>query len=211
MFQCYWLNLFHPLLPLTVSTSLFAMEPYFCDIWAGSTHFIMSRGSSPVWCGMNDCVICVLLYVTLTVRKCDLPPDRAETQRRQWQPTPVLLPGKSHGQRSLVGCSPRGREESDTTERLHFHFSLPRLGEGNGNPLVFLPGESQGQGSLLGCCLWGRRVGRDWSDLAAAAAEQRLHNKQDYIWSRYRYFRREKFWAFFSFMYFNQETINPKR
>jgi len=40
---------------------------------------------------------------------------------RQWRPTPVLLPGKSHGQRSLVGCSPWGREESDTTERLHFH------------------------------------------------------------------------------------------
>ena len=36
-------------------------------------------------------------------------------QRRQWHPTPVLLPGKSHGQRSLVGCSPWGREESDTT------------------------------------------------------------------------------------------------
>ena len=42
--------------------------------------------------------------------------------RRQWHPTPVLLPGKSHGRRSLVGCSPWGREESDTTERLHFHF-----------------------------------------------------------------------------------------
>src|SRR5574341_899539 len=50
-------------------------------------------------------------------------------------PTPVLLPGKSHGRRSLVGCSPWGREESDTTERLHFHFSLPCIGEGNGNPL----------------------------------------------------------------------------
>ena len=55
--------------------------------------------------------------------------------RRQWHPTPVLLPGKSHGWRSLVGCSPRGHEESDTTERLHFHFSLSRVGEGNGNPL----------------------------------------------------------------------------
>ena len=50
-------------------------------------------------------------------------------------PTPVLLPGKSHGQRSLAGCSPWGREESDTTERLHFHFSLSCIGEGNDNPL----------------------------------------------------------------------------
>ena len=54
---------------------------------------------------------------------------------RQWHPTPVLLPGKSHGRRSLVGCSPWGCKESDTTERLHFHFSLLCIGEGNGNPL----------------------------------------------------------------------------
>ena len=56
-------------------------------------------------------------------------------QRRQWHPTPVLLPGKSHGRRSLVGCSPWGCKESDTTKRLHFHFSLSVIGEGNGNPL----------------------------------------------------------------------------
>ena len=56
-------------------------------------------------------------------------------RRRQWHPTPVLLPGKFHGWRSLVGCSPRGCEELDTTERLHFHFSLSCSGEGNGSPL----------------------------------------------------------------------------
>ena len=56
-------------------------------------------------------------------------------ERRQWQPTLVLLPGKSHWRRSLVGCSPWGREESDTTEQLHFHFSFSCIGEGNGNPL----------------------------------------------------------------------------
>ena len=101
--------------------------------------------------------------------------------RRQWHPTPVLLLGKSHGRRSLVGCSGvaksptrlrdftstfhfralekematrssvlawriQGRGslvgcrlwgciELDTTERLHFHFSLSCIGEGNGNPL----------------------------------------------------------------------------
>ena len=55
--------------------------------------------------------------------------------RRQWQPTPVLLPGKSHGQRSLVGCSPWGHEESDMTKWLHFHFSLSCIGEGNDNLL----------------------------------------------------------------------------
>ena len=45
------------------------------------------------------------------------------------------LAWKSHGRRSLVSCSPWGLEESDMTERLHFHFSLSCIGEGNGNPL----------------------------------------------------------------------------
>ena len=56
-------------------------------------------------------------------------------RKRQWHPTPVLLPGKSHGQRSLIGYSPWGHLESDTSERLHFHFSLSCIGEGNGNPI----------------------------------------------------------------------------
>ena len=55
--------------------------------------------------------------------------------RRQWHPTPVLLPGKSHGRRSLEGCGPWGRWGSDMTEQFHFHFSLSCIGEGNGNPL----------------------------------------------------------------------------
>ena len=41
--------------------------------------------------------------------------------RRKWQPSPVFLPGKSHGQRSLVGYSPSGRKGSDATERLHVY------------------------------------------------------------------------------------------
>ena len=55
--------------------------------------------------------------------------------RRQWHPTPVLLPGKSHGWRSLEGCSPWGHWGSDKTEQLHVYFSLSCIGEGNGNPL----------------------------------------------------------------------------
>ena len=60
---------------------------------------------------------------------------RVQRWRRQWHPTPILLSGKSHGRRSLIGCSPWSREESDTTERLHSHFSLSCIGEGHGNPL----------------------------------------------------------------------------
>ena len=80
--------------------------------------------------------------------------------RRQWHPTPVLLPGKSHGWRSLVGCSPWGRWESDTTERLHFHFSLSLFTfmhwrrKWQPTP-VFLSGESHGWRSLVGCSPWG--------------------------------------------------------
>ena len=91
-------------------------------------------------------------------------------QRGQWYPTPVLLPGKSHGRRSLVGCSPWGRWESDMTERLHFHFSLSCIGEGNGNSSVLawrIPGTGEpGRLSSMGS----HRVGHDWSDLGAAAA-----------------------------------------
>ena len=79
----------------------------------------------------------ILLSSTNTslLRNSSQPATGPQQQRRQWQPTPVLLPGKSHGWRSLVGCSPWGREESDRTERLHFHFSPSCIGEGNGNPL----------------------------------------------------------------------------
>ena len=71
-------------------------------------------------------------------------------QRWQWHPTPALLPGKSHGRRSLVGCSPGGLEESDTTEWLHFHFSLLRIGEENGNPLQCSCLENPRDGVTLG-------------------------------------------------------------
>ena len=111
--------------------------------------------------------------------------------RRQWQPTPILLPGKSHG-RSLVCFSPWGHLESDTTEWLHFHFHalekemathssvlawrIPETGE---------PGELPSMGS--------HRVRHDWGDLAAAAAAYRIRkvnktNKKD-CYKRWEIFR----------------------
>ena len=89
---------------------------------------------------------------------------------RQWNPTPVLLPGKSHGWRNLVGCSPWGRWESDTTERLHFHFSLSCIAEGNGNHSSVLAWRIPGTEEPSGLSSMGsRRDGHDWSDFAAAA------------------------------------------
>ena len=82
-------------------------------------------------------------------------------QRKQWQPIPVFLPGNSHGGRSLVGCSPWYPEESDTTERLHFHFSLSCIGEGNATHSLVLAWRIPGTGRLVGCHRWGRTVGHD--------------------------------------------------
>ena len=75
--------------------------------------------------------------------------------RRQWQPTLVLLPGESHGRRSLVGCSPWGREQSDTTERLPFHFSLSFIGQGNGNPLQCSCLENRSDGGAWWAAVYG--------------------------------------------------------
>ena len=74
--------------------------------------------------------------------------------RRKWQPTPVLLPGKFHGWRSLVGYSPWGRKELDTTERLHFmplkSYSQPLI-ESSKNAKV---GSFLGDTGHLGGWLW---------------------------------------------------------
>ena len=85
-------------------------------------------------------------------------------RRRRRHPAPVLLPGESHGRRSLVGCSPWGRKESDTTERPHFHFSLSCTGEGNGN--------------LLRCsCLEHPRDGGAWWAAVYGVAQSRTRLK----------------------------------
>ena len=90
--------------------------------------------------------------------------------RRQWHPTPALLPGKSHGRRSLEGCSPWGslRVGYDWATSLSLFTFIHWRRKWQPTP-VLLPGESQGLGSLVGSCLWGHRVGHDWSDLAVAA------------------------------------------
>ena len=98
--------------------------------------------------------------------------DQHSIGRRQWQPTAVLLPEKSQGQKGLVGCRLRGHQESDMTERLHFHFSLSCTGEGNGNP-------------LQGSCLQNPRDGGAWwaavdgvveSDKTKATQQQQQHS-----------------------------------
>ena len=75
--------------------------------------------------------------------------------RRRWHPTPVLLPGKSHGRRNLVGCSPWGRYVHDWETSLSLFTFMHWRRKWQPTP-VFLPGESQGRGSLVGCRPWTR-------------------------------------------------------
>ena len=76
-------------------------------------------------------------------------------RRRQWQPTPVLLPGKSHGQKSLVGYSSHGVTELDTAEWLHFHFSVSGIGGGNGSPLQCSSIENPRDGGAWWAAIYG--------------------------------------------------------
>ena len=102
----------------------------------------------------------------------------SESKRtRQRQPTPVLLPGKSHGQRSLVGCSPWGREVeksqtwlSDFTFTFHFHALEKEMATHSSVLAWRIPGTGE-PGGLPS--MGSHRVEHDWSDLAAAAAESK--------------------------------------
>ena len=91
--------------------------------------------------------------------------------RRKWQPTPVFLPGESQGRGSLVGFCLWGRTESDTNERLPFHFHFHALEKEMATHSSVLAWRIPGMGESGGLPSMGsHRVGHDWSDLAAAAA-----------------------------------------
>ena len=104
------------------------------------------------------CMVSIYVYIYYLLL------SRVIIRRRQWQPTPVPLLGKSYGLRSLVGCSPWGRKESDTTEQLDFHFSLSCIGEGNGNPLQC-------------SCLENPRDGRAWWPAIYGVSQSRTRLK----------------------------------
>ena len=99
--------------------------------------------------------------------------------RRRWYPTPALLPGKSHGWRSLVGCSPWHREESDTTEQLHFHFSLSCIGEGNGNPLQRSCLENPRDRGAWWAAVYGDAQSRTRLRRLSSSSSSRIYSKPD--------------------------------
>ena len=101
-------------------------------------------------------------------------PSRRPEQRRWWHPTPVLLPGKPHGQRSLVGCKSMGSQSrtrlSDFTFTFPFHVLEKEMATYSSVLAWKIPGTGE-PGGLLS--MGSQRVRQDWSDLAAAAADQR--------------------------------------
>ena len=123
----------------------------------------------------------------------------------EWQPTLVLLPGKSHGQRSLVGCCLWGRIVSDTTERLHFDFSLFMHWRRKWQPTpVFLPGKSQGWGSLVGCRLWGRTE----SDTTEAPQQQQQQQQLGiHITNRYHFMSNYAQFCYHKFIQLQQMNL----
>ena len=99
-------------------------------------------------------------------------PGNQDLQRRRWHPTPILLPGKPNGWRSLVGCSPRGQTGlSNFTFTFHFHALEKKMATHSSVLAWRIPGTGE-PGGLLSMGL--HRVGHDWSDLAAASAATKI-------------------------------------
>ena len=186
-----------------VTAMVFPVVMYGCESWPIKKVERWRIDVLELWCWRR------ILRVLWTARKSnqsilkEISPEYSLQRRRQWHPTPVLLPGKFHGWRSLVGCSPWGCKESDTTERLHFHFSLPHIGEGNGNPLQCSCLENPRDGGAWWAAIYGVSQSRtrlkrlssssssihwkDWSwnsNILVTWCEKLTHWKRPWCWER---------------------------
>ena len=111
-------------------------------------------GSWNHWC-LESCIIVTTSQYTEIKVSLGLNPEKVMA------PHSSTLAGKSHRWKSLVGCSPWGREESDTTEWLDFHFSLSFIGEGNDNPLQCSCLENPRDGGSWWAAVYG--VAQSWT------------------------------------------------
>ena len=138
------------------------------NIWKFSVHVLLKPSLenlehyfASMWDDGNCVVVWLPWWLCLQCRRPGFNPWIGKISwRRKWQPTPVFLPGKSLGWRNLVGYSPWGHKESDTTERLHFIFSLSCIGEGNGNPLQCSCLENPRDGGAWWAAVYGVAQGR---------------------------------------------------
>ena len=116
----------------TVHRSLSWPLKWVREIWAGHQQCLLKKDSQVNLNLTNEIVSIDVLAVLASIWYL-----LTYKLEKAMAPHSSTLAWKIHGQRSLVGCSPWGRQESDTTEQLHFHFSLSCIGEGNGNPLQY--------------------------------------------------------------------------
>ena len=145
------------------------------ETWEGQYHIGSEKNTQLSWC-----------RIPFWCLQDNASPKKSQW-RRQWHPTPVLLPGKSHGQRSLVGCSPWGRYESDTTERLHFHFSLSCIGEGSGNPLQCSCLESPRDGVAWWAAVYGVSQSRTRLKWLSSSSSSKKSQSGKTCWSKSRF------------------------
>ena len=142
-----------------VKATTFPVIMYWCESWIIKKAECQRIYAFELWCWRRLLRVPWLARTSNQSILKEISPEYSleglMLQRRQRHPTPVLLPGKSHGRRSLVGCSPWGGEESDRTERLHFHFLLSCIGEGNGNPLQCSCLENPGDGGAWWAAIYG--------------------------------------------------------
>ena len=131
------------------------------------------------WVNESQCNSSILLYSMENRRKLSQANKRnlwgTHSQIRRWHPTPVLLLGKSHGWRSPVGWSPWGHWGSYTTERLHFHFSLSCIGEGNGNPLQCSCLENPRDRAAWWAAVYGVAQSRTWLKRLSSSSSRRTY------------------------------------
>ena len=127
--------------------------------------------------------------------------------RRKWQPTPVFLSGESQGRGSLVDCRLWGHEESDMTERLHFHFSLSCIGEGNDNPLRCSCLENPRDGGAWWAAVYG--VAQSWTRLKRLSSSSSYDIKFSLWYTLTINFtsRSDVSWVFLSYVFFFDFTL----
>ena len=115
-----------------------------------------------------------LKFSTASEKVCNCGQDTLSLSSKPWLVSFKHKPSEGNGtplqcsclenpRRSLVGCSPWGREESDKTQRLHFHFSFSCIGEGNGNPLQCSCLENPRDGGAWWAAVYG--VAQSWTRL----------------------------------------------
>ena len=142
------------------------------------------------WDTGKEIVLKGLMQILQSQLKCPHGCVRANSLQLCWL-FAALLPGKSHGWRSLVGCNPWGRKKLDMTEWLHFHFSLSCIGEGNGNPLQCAYLENPRDGGAWWAADYGVAQSRTWLKRLSSGSSRTVAHRAPLSMG----FSRQEYWS----------------